>query len=256
MAVNASYSLRAFARDLGISPQQLSSVLNGKRGFSPAMAEKVVLALKLDPKDSILFQSQAISEFSRSKARRVDAEKKMRDLRGVLDTRSLELDVFNVVSNWYHFALLELIKIPTVDSSPAYYSKRLAIPETEISIALGRLQRLKLIKQTSDGGWEVSQATVMSEHSIPNQSVNNYHGQILERAQHALAYHGPDERYGSSSNFAVKTKDLPKAKALIQEFRQRFANEIARANDGEEVFGLSIQFFQLTQTQSQKETKS
>jgi plasmid maintenance system antidote protein VapI len=31
---NGSYSLRAFARDLGISPQRLSHLLSGKKGIS------------------------------------------------------------------------------------------------------------------------------------------------------------------------------------------------------------------------------
>ena len=39
---NASYSLRAFARDLTLSPSYLSEVLNGKSFLSPAICDRVV----------------------------------------------------------------------------------------------------------------------------------------------------------------------------------------------------------------------
>ncbi len=46
---NSAYSLRAFARDLGINPATLPQVLNRKRGVSPKNAEKIVANVHLSP---------------------------------------------------------------------------------------------------------------------------------------------------------------------------------------------------------------
>src|ERR1700733_8832696 len=52
---NAHYSLRAFARDLELSPQMLSFVLNKKRDLSPGSAAEVAERLELNPAEAAHF---------------------------------------------------------------------------------------------------------------------------------------------------------------------------------------------------------
>ena len=47
ISINPGYSLRAFARDLGISPQLLSNVINGKRGMSADLATRIAGKINL-----------------------------------------------------------------------------------------------------------------------------------------------------------------------------------------------------------------
>lgn len=49
------YSLRAMARDLGVSPAFLSLVLSGKRRFSTGKMAKLVVTLKLRGEDAEIF---------------------------------------------------------------------------------------------------------------------------------------------------------------------------------------------------------
>ena len=51
---NPGYSLRSFARDLGLSPAALSQVMSGKRHFSKGNAEKVISALSLIEENEIV----------------------------------------------------------------------------------------------------------------------------------------------------------------------------------------------------------
>ena len=46
---NSSYSLRAFARDLQISPGNLSEIVKGKRPLSKKNAQKIAGSLGLNP---------------------------------------------------------------------------------------------------------------------------------------------------------------------------------------------------------------
>ena len=106
---NPSYSLRAFARDLGLSPPQLSNVINGHRGLSPKVVQKVLAVLALDPTQEQIFVNSLQAKFSPSQSQRLVAKAKIAYLNDDLKTRYLDSDLFKVVSNWHHFALLELI---------------------------------------------------------------------------------------------------------------------------------------------------
>jgi uncharacterized protein (TIGR02147 family) len=251
-ASNASYSLRAFARDLDLSATQLSNVINGHRGLSPKKAVIVAEKLSLDDRQKEWFYESLRAKFSPSKTQRLKAQSKVNELQSEPKAKFLDLDLFKVVSNWYHFALLELIKISVKEKNQiSFFSKKLGISEIEIELALGRLERLNLVEK-SQKLWIVAQDAVIADQGIPTEAVRNFHRQILEKAIQALAFQSKDERYGYSALMPVKVKSANRAKKLIQKFRSDFAKEISDQRNGEEIYGLSIQFFRLSQSIHEK----
>jgi uncharacterized protein (TIGR02147 family) len=251
IASNARYSLRAFARDLEVSPQQLSNVMTGRRGLSAELAEKITAKLNLDAYEKSLFIESMKANFSRSKVQRSIARGKLQSLQAQSEIKNLEMDLFKAVSNWYHFALIELIKLASKKKNKVkWFAAKLGISENEALLALSRLERLELITKT-ENGWTHNQDVVIADRGIPTESVRNYHRQILEKATQALAFQTQEERYGSSSTIPIKVKSLPRAKKLIQDFRLAFDQEISDTENGEEVYGLSLQFFRLTQKENE-----
>ncbi len=245
-AVNPAYSLRAFARDLGVSPQQLSNVMNGRRGLGPALAQEVVNQLDLDQNQKEWFLESLKAQFSRSKVQRVVSKSKLTSLKSTAATKNLELDLFKTISNWYHFTLIELIKLSKNKSRKIqWFSEKLGIPENEVNLALGRLQRLELISKT-EMGWKVNQDVVIADKGMSTESIKNFHRQILEKAIQALAFQNSEERYGSSSSIPIKVKNVALAKKMLQKFRLEFDKAVTDPENGEEVYGLSLQFFRLT----------
>lgn len=67
---NARYSLRAFARDLHVSPSFLSEVLNGKYGLSKHLANQIADRLGFDEKARTHFCSLADLDVTDSRTRR------------------------------------------------------------------------------------------------------------------------------------------------------------------------------------------
>jgi len=103
VANNASYSLRAFARDLEVSPQQLSNVMNGKKGLSEKMAAQLADHLGFNSQQKALFCEAARAKFARSKAQREIAKVRLAHLEEQNeDVNHLEFDLFKIISNWYH----------------------------------------------------------------------------------------------------------------------------------------------------------
>ena len=237
-ASNPSYSLRAFARDLGVSAPQLSNVMNGHRGLSPEVAKAISDMLSLDPRQKEIFTSSLKAKFSPSKAERVVAKTKLEDLTTDVETKYL--------------ALIELIKISKKKTNPeSWFAEKLGIPEIEVSLSLGRLERLELIQKISKG-YQVNQDTVFAEKGAPTEAVKHFHRQLLEKSIQAMAFQGPQERYGYSAAMPIKVKSVDRAKNMIQKFRSDFAKEISDHEGGEEIYGLCLQFFRLTQKNTEK----
>jgi uncharacterized protein (TIGR02147 family) len=73
VASNPRYSLRAFARDLGISASRLSAVLKGQQGLSETSATNLANRLGMDARTAQQFILMVLAADSRSKRRRTDA---------------------------------------------------------------------------------------------------------------------------------------------------------------------------------------
>ena len=245
-AMNPSYSLRAFARDLELSPQQLSNVINGKRGLGPDLAKETVVKLGLDPIDQDFFLESLKAQFSKSKTQRIVSQAKLKSLERTSSAKNLEIDLFKIISNWYHLAIVELIKItPKKKQTETWFSRKLNVPGGEVGLALERLERLELITKTLKG-WIVNQDTLIVDKGISAESIKHLHQQILEKSIQALSFQTGEERYGSSSMVPIKVKDLGLAKKMIQDFRMSFAQNITDSEQGEEIYALGIQFFRLS----------
>ncbi len=257
IATNPNYSLRAFARDLGLSPQLLSNFINGKKGMSERMAAQVADRLGLSHAEREFFFESTRSKFSRNKATRVIAKAKLAHLasQAPLPAKSstelnLELDLFKIISNWYHLALVELLKISPKNCKTDFLAKRLGIPEIEVRLALSRLERLELITKTPKG-YQANQDSIIADRGIATEAIRNYHRQILAKANHAVDTHPDSDRYGSSSLLPMKATSLAHAKKLIQKFRQELSTAVVDTENGDEVFALSIQLFQISESEDQ-----
>lgn len=71
---NQRYSLRAFARDLGISASRLTSVLKGTYGLSPEAATLIAPKLEVDLEQQALFISLVAKHHGRSRRERIQGE--------------------------------------------------------------------------------------------------------------------------------------------------------------------------------------
>src|SRR6185437_9094888 len=98
---NSRYSLRAFARQLGLSPGELSEVLRGKRALSFRSTLRIAKSLGLNSAETRHLLQIAQTD----KSRAVDPEL-LRPLDQAVRTQDLSVDMFRVVSDWYCFAIL------------------------------------------------------------------------------------------------------------------------------------------------------
>ncbi len=223
---NARYSLRAFAKSLEIDASSLSQILSGKRPLSKDSIQSLCAKLAASPKDLKAFGlgKQGVST---------------QDV-----YHQVNLDTFAVISEWYHYAILELTFVSGFKTDPKWIAQKLSITVEEAKAATQRLKRLGLLL-------EENASLVKSSKLLTNQSVNTsgahreLQKQIIGKALTAVEECRSEEKDITSMTMAIDESNLPKARELIQKFRRDLC---ALLEDGEQtrVYNLGIQLYPIS----------
>ena len=237
------YSLRAFARDLGMPASKLSQNLRGLCGISVTKAGGLADRIQMRAEERSLFLTLVESRHARSRVAREQAGlllSRMREQK--LDVLSLEK--FAVVRDWYHFAILELTTVRDFEPNAEWIARRLAITVSEATEAVRRLRALGLLS-VSDTGWGKASTDLEFAGADSGSTVREHHRQVLTKAGAALDSVSPEGREFGTLTFAVDRARLPEMKTLVQEF-QRKINALDQGGPKDAVYALSIQLFPLT----------
>lgn len=229
-----SYSLRSFAGKLGVSPASLSQVISGKRPLSKKMALQFADRLCLSPHETETLVRGALTE-------KFDALTK--DLAGApaeTGTR-LELDTFHLISDWYHYAILNLVEMKEARSAPEWYAKRLGISVLDAHRAILRLKRVGLLKLI-DGKLKRTAQQVTTSTDISSTAIRKYHYQNLKKAEEALDREGVSTRDFGAVTLAIDPTLLPKAKQVLQRARRQVSSVLSSGKK-ERVYTLVTQLF-------------
>jgi uncharacterized protein (TIGR02147 family) len=242
---NPQYSLRSFARTLGLSPTILSLVLNGKRSLSKKALAKVVERLTLNPDEVALLENE------------LQARRQYKHGVGAYSASSIEfqqltMDQFEMISHWVHYAILSLLEIPGEKLERNSISKRIGIHPLDAQAAIERLERLGLLEQDEKGRWKQSGAPLKLENRISTAATRNFHHGFLEKARESLEIDPIEKRDFSSVTFAMDPKLVPYALEKIRAFRRSLMKELETMSPPEEVYHLSVQLFPLSHSTRSK----
>lgn len=242
MQANPQYSMRAFARSLGLSAGELSEVLRGKRKLSLRSAERVSAGLRLNAAEREHLLSLVLSERrERAPATLVPIE----GPRSAPSTRQLTEDRFQVVADWYCFAILNLAQCEGFRWDEAHIARRLGIRKLEARTALERLENIGLIKRTNRG-LAVDDSFVLSPDGIPSEAIRVYHRQILAKAAAALDDQPVEEREISGVSFALNWKLMGPLKKELSQFLDHIATKYGAGKSRTEVVHVELACFRVT----------
>jgi uncharacterized protein (TIGR02147 family) len=240
--VNARYSQRGFARSLGLSPGELSEILRGKRKMGLKAALKISRAMGLNPAETkhLLHLSQV------EKSREWNIETRLTVEPIPLTTSTVEEDVFHLVSEWYYFAVLNLLETHDFRWNSIWIAKRLGLTRTQAKSAMERLLRLNLVKKNEAGRMISSNEMVFSTSGVPSEAIRQYHKQLLKKAMDAVDFQPVHDRDISGVAFACNPADLTAIRHEILEFHEKLVAKYQRGKLSE-VYHLEMALFRLTQ---------
>lgn len=223
---NSAYSLRSFARNLSLSPAQLSQIMSGKRNITPKITEKILSKLQMSPAEKRkCWKSLFETPLSTSKA----------------ETLLLE-DQFRLISDWYHLAILSLGQIKKAKKDPRWISQQLGITSQMASTAVDRLERMGLLSKHPTLIVQ-TKAPLNVFSNVSSESIQRYHKQILNLAIEKINEVPVEKRDYSALSFAISAGKIDSIRKVIEEFQKQTQEEF---EGGDELYMLSVQLFPLT----------
>lgn len=235
------YSLRAFARYLDIEPSNLSKILNGKRGISKLTFNKIFNKLDLTPERIESLNGEAESVNSDT-------------LPLVKDRHLITNEEFSIISNWYHYATLELTKVICFESNIAFISKHLGISLTEAKMAVERLIKYNYLKY-DDNHQLIDNSGFLTTIGGPltSSSLRKFQKQMLLKAIDAMEEIPLEERDQTSLTIAIDENEIPRLKKLIKNFRHKLNREMSDSKIKSRVYHFSFSFFPVSKKHQQKD---
>lgn len=229
---NPAYSLRAFARSLGMDSSTVSALLSGKRPITLKTAMKLIEGLQIsDPNEAQALLVETLANTAPAAKAKVAYTE-------------LGLQTAEAIASWQHFAILALLELKNFTATDRAISERLNIPLPIARECLERLERLNLIKKEKIG-WHLTGRNMSTPDQVPSGSLREGHRQNILKALDSLAEDPVEIRDISGITMAVSTARLEGARKMIQEFRRRLAAYM-EGGKRDAVYRLNIQLIPLT----------
>lgn len=218
---NPRYSLRSFAKAVGIHPSSLSHIFSGSRSTPKAAQEKIREFLAIGPEAT------------------TDSH----------DLDALKSEVFETVSAWYHDAILELTHLKNFKGNIDWISKRLNLNPLTVKNAVARLCKLGLLDIDGKGRWiDVNpDNTNLLSTDQTSAAMRRQQLQMLKLSERALEEVPRSQRDHTSITISMDSKDLPKLKERIKQYRRKLMAEFNSSTKNHDcVYQIQISAFPAT----------
>ena len=235
---NASYSLRAFARDLGVDSGRLSKILKAQRPVSCELMQQ--FAERLGLSDQHLNDLQSYGKYDCA----------FKGFSSDLEMDLLGQDTFAVIQDWRHYAVLELIKLSDFKPELTYVSNKLGCSASEAGDIVSRLIAVKLLVVDESGHWvdlTEGQSTHVQGFNLTTLAHKNYQKDVLSQAMQAMDKTDISLRDQSTMMMATSPKKIALAKQLMKSFRRSLCEFLEDEEDKSAVYHLSLSLFPITE---------
>jgi uncharacterized protein (TIGR02147 family) len=236
---NSQYSLRSFALQLDKDHSTLSQLLRGKRPMTEKAIEQIgsKLGLERDLIDSFVAREKLAGPHDAPLA----------------EIQQLTQDTAELVSNVYHYTILELVRLAEFKPDSRWIARVLGITVDEVNVALNRLIRLGLLSMEARDRWvDKSGDTTASFDEFTGVAIQRLSEQVRSLSMAALQDTPQEYRAHSSTTMAVNTARVPAALELIARFRRELAESLASGDGCDEVYQLEISLFPISNTNLEK----
>lgn len=233
-----SYSERAFARDLRVSPGYISLLFRGHRALRPSKGLEIAQRLGWSEEKIetfvALIQKQALRAVSNTKPQASSAS--------ATKFAALDADRFRFIADLNHVAALTLIQ-----SRHALKANQipeiLSISILEAEMVVGRLIRMGLVR-TENGKLKTTRASLEIKE-VPSSAIRTFHRQVILKAETSIEEQTIETRNLAALTVSFDPAKMDEAKAYITRFLKTFEKKFGNARDGE-IYQMNTQFFRLS----------
>jgi uncharacterized protein (TIGR02147 family) len=242
---NSKYSLRSFAKFLGIESSHLSKMLRKKRPISVRNIERLGVRLGCRPIEIAAFVAQRMDRSESAVS---------------YQYQQISIDQFEIIADPIHYQVLELMKTKNFKTNERWIAQALGTNTHQVRAAVERLKRVGLLHvEGANGARWIDRSEGFSTHVInenfTSQAHKEYQEKILLHAIESLKTVPVEQRDQSSILMATSSQYLQRAKQMITRFRRELCAFLESAPEKDVVFQLGVSLFPVTQTTSSESLK-
>lgn len=160
------------------------------------------------------------------------------------DRLTLSQDQFHLISDWWYFGLLNLLKTRDFKNNLGWMARRLGITLSAATEAWERLFRLGFLEMK---GRRVTRrfTNLKTTDQLADLSIRKSHLADLALIEKSLLNLPVSVRDNTSTTFVIDRNDLPRAMEFIRVFQEQFLKQFGK-ECGDEVYKMSIALYPLT----------
>lgn len=241
---NMQYSLRAFARDLAISPSRLSEVMAGKGQLSGKKAQLIAKNLKFPAAKARYFCDLVDVATAKSQAIRDAARKRLAAADHAQAKVYLEHQVFEPIARWQNIAIWSYLSLPAYDGDLAALAASLKLDLMEVCHSLHQLRRARLVDRVN-GRWVSVVEEFSSGDGEPSHVIRKYHDSVAALGRASIEGQTFAERHLETMIMPFASGRLAEVSQRIGDFAQSLMDEFGDGAGIDRVYALSLQFFRL-----------
>ena len=240
---NSKYSLRAFARDIGISHTSLSLVFNGSRKLNNKSKMQIAGKLKWGTEKTKRFIfSEFIDEIN------IDSIKSQFDdfITSIeVDLKRVQVNLEKDLRHWAAGAIFQLVGIQGFKNNPRWIAERIGLEVEEVERILYALFDSGLLEESENGKYKQSHEHVDIARNFKNIDEKTWTKEILRKG--LLSLEEPQNAH-LKLNYALFSYDKKSIDMVSKEMENMFKNLRQKlvCNKGDEVFQINLQLFQVS----------
>ena len=249
---NPDLSMRSFAKEINISATQLSRILSGERKVTYRQMSRILSALNIEATIS----KSIISGIILKSGKTAKVSKSLRSAASnIAEFTYHSVDRFKMISQWYHFAILELTYLENFESNPEWISKTLNINVIEARNAIERLLELGFLTKLENGKLKKTDSRVCITAEKSDAEIRKYESTMIEKAKNELQKTSDldyQKRLINSITFPASPELLPELKEAIFDFQKKVL-DLIQGREFTQVYHLGCQLFPVSKNDTHTE---
>lgn len=251
---DTTLSYRNISKKMGFtSPNYILLVIDGKRNISAQAIAKLSKFIDLNKQEADFFKNLVMMNQAHSVEEKLAYQDQIYKASGYIKVRPVEYKQFQYFSHWALVALREMVELRFFDEDPAWISKHFfkdTVSKEEVSEFLKTLLDLKLLTRDNEGRLRKMDGHISLPPNVSLGFIFKFHKIMIEKASEALFKQKSKKRDITSITLPVQKDKIPEIKDFLDKMRQEFIAKFSSPQEGNAVYTLNSQFFEVADLES------
>ena len=241
------YSLRALARDIGVSPSFLSDILSGRKKIPKSRIGDFVKHLDMDEIGCL----QLKKSLGGTDNNRKDEGLASDDKDFLRDYFLLPKNQYSLLRHWYYVVILDLTTMKGFKSDVDWISQKIGISKIETELAIETLLRLGVLKKNS-GQLQKTNKKLRLPTKNSQSEVRQFHQQMIKKAYDELQKKTDEKSFNdrlmTGATVVTSPERVQATKEKLNQYLIELADDMSKSSD-QEIYQVNFQLFPLIRIQ-------